>query len=162
MACSPTLVSYCFAQFLTGSQWDETFWLASSPLAYINPDVCRMRSSPCAGGFEYHHRSPANHRRRRKRNPVPGDISGPLCSWDIYIEGPGPPGWGRQQNVATSPTGLGSENDALERTSSNCKRQTNLSSESMLHKDYENKSSIKKTAGRESKRGFSPRRTGWR
>jgi hypothetical protein len=35
---------------------------------------------PCGGGVEYLHRSPASRRRRRKGNPVPGDVTGPLCS----------------------------------------------------------------------------------
>jgi hypothetical protein len=46
------------------------------------------------GGFKYLHRSPASRRRRRKGNPVPGGITGPLCSWERYILGHGPPGWG--------------------------------------------------------------------
>jgi hypothetical protein len=49
---------------------------------------------PREGGFEYLHRSPTSHRRRRKGNPVPGGISGPPCSWGISIRGPGPPGLG--------------------------------------------------------------------
>jgi hypothetical protein len=36
-----------------------------------------------AGGIEYLHRSPASCRRRRKGNSVPGDITGPPCSWGI-------------------------------------------------------------------------------
>jgi hypothetical protein len=36
------------------------------------------------GGFEYLHRSPASHRRRRKGKSVPGSITGPLLSWVIY------------------------------------------------------------------------------
>jgi hypothetical protein len=39
--------------------------------------------TPRGGGFEYLHRSPASRRRRRKRNPVPGHITGPPCSWGI-------------------------------------------------------------------------------
>jgi hypothetical protein len=51
-------------------------------------------SLPCGGGVEYLHRSPASRRRRRKGNPVPGDINGPPCSWGIYVREPVPPGWG--------------------------------------------------------------------
>jgi hypothetical protein len=29
-----------------------------------------------------------------RANPAPGDITGPPCSWGIWIRGPGPPGWG--------------------------------------------------------------------
>jgi hypothetical protein len=36
---------------------------------------------PCGGGLEYFHSSPATHRRRRKRNPVPGVITAPPCHW---------------------------------------------------------------------------------
>jgi hypothetical protein len=41
---------------------------------------------------EYFHRSPASRRKRRKGNPVPGGITGPSCSWGIWIREPGPPG----------------------------------------------------------------------
>jgi hypothetical protein len=41
------------------------------------------RAHPRGGVFEYLHRSAANRRRRRKRNPVPGGITGPPCSWGI-------------------------------------------------------------------------------
>jgi hypothetical protein len=34
---------------------------------------------PCGGEFEYLHRNPASSRRRRKGNPFPGSIAGPLC-----------------------------------------------------------------------------------
>jgi hypothetical protein len=50
--------------------------------------------TPCGGGIESLHRSPASRKRRRKVNPMPGGISGPPCSWEIWIRGPGPPGWG--------------------------------------------------------------------
>jgi hypothetical protein len=33
----------------------------------------------------------ASRRRRRKRDPVPGGITRPPCSWGIQIQGPGPP-----------------------------------------------------------------------
>jgi hypothetical protein len=36
---------------------------------------------------------PASRRRRRKRNPVPGCITGPPCSCGIWIRRPGRPGW---------------------------------------------------------------------
>jgi hypothetical protein len=48
--------------------------------------------SPCGGGLEYLPSSLASHKRRQKGNPVPGGITGPPCSWEIYIWGPGPPG----------------------------------------------------------------------
>jgi hypothetical protein len=39
---------------------------------------------------------------------------------------------------------------ALAKTSSNCKRQTVLSSKKMLHKDYDYKYSVEKKTGRDS------------
>jgi hypothetical protein len=39
--------------------------------------------SPCEGGVEYLHRSPASRKRHRIGNPVPGGITGPPCSWGI-------------------------------------------------------------------------------
>jgi hypothetical protein len=46
----------------------------------------RKKSSseyPCGGGLEYLHRSPASRKRLQKGNPLPGGITGPLCSWGI-------------------------------------------------------------------------------
>jgi hypothetical protein len=37
--------------------------------------------TPCGGGLEYLHRSPASCKRRQKGNPLPGSITGLLCSW---------------------------------------------------------------------------------
>jgi hypothetical protein len=34
--------------------------------------------SPCGGGLQYLHRSPVSRKRRRKENPVPRGITGPL------------------------------------------------------------------------------------
>jgi hypothetical protein len=45
-------------------------------------NVLYCLTSP-GGGIEYLHRSPASRRRRRKGNPVPGDTTGPPCSWGI-------------------------------------------------------------------------------
>jgi hypothetical protein len=39
---------------------------------------------PCEGVFEYLHRSPASRRRRRKVNPVPRGVTGPLFLRDKY------------------------------------------------------------------------------
>jgi hypothetical protein len=50
---------------------------------------------PCVCGF---HRSPDSLRRGRKGNPVPGGITGPPCSWGIYIREPDPPGWGNLES----------------------------------------------------------------
>jgi hypothetical protein len=46
------------------------------------------------GGLQHLHHSPASRKRRCKGNLVPGGITGPPCSWEIYLRGPGPPGWG--------------------------------------------------------------------
>jgi hypothetical protein len=45
--------------------------------------ISYVKSFPLVGRFEYFHRSPASRRRRRKGNPVPGGITGPLCAWGI-------------------------------------------------------------------------------
>jgi hypothetical protein len=45
------------------------------------------------GGLEYFHRSTASSKRRRKGNPMRGGITGPPCSWGIWIQEPGPRGW---------------------------------------------------------------------
>jgi hypothetical protein len=39
-------------------------------------------SSLCGGGLEYLHCSLLSRRMWQKRNPVPGDIFGPLCHWE--------------------------------------------------------------------------------
>jgi hypothetical protein len=43
-----------------------------------------LRDNLCEGGIEYLHRSLASHKRRRRRNPVPGGISGPLWVWECF------------------------------------------------------------------------------
>jgi hypothetical protein len=40
-------------------------------------------SFSCGGRLVHLHRSPASRKVRRKGNPVPGGITGPLCSWGI-------------------------------------------------------------------------------
>jgi hypothetical protein len=42
-----------------------------------------LLDTPYGGGLEYLHRCPASRKRRQKGNPVPGDITGPPCSWGI-------------------------------------------------------------------------------
>jgi hypothetical protein len=56
--------------------------------------------SPRGSRFEYLYRSPASRRRRRKGNPVPGRISGPPCSWGIWMLGYWPPGSGSLESEA--------------------------------------------------------------
>jgi hypothetical protein len=41
------------------------------------------KQSPCGGGLEYLHRSPASRKRRRKGSPMTGGIPRPPCSWGI-------------------------------------------------------------------------------
>jgi hypothetical protein len=62
---------------------ETVFSMWSVPRCYITRTQAWEESdiSPCGGGVKYLHRSPASHRRRRKLNPVPGSITGPLCSW---------------------------------------------------------------------------------
>jgi hypothetical protein len=50
--------------------------------------------TPCGGGFEYLHRSPASRRRRRKGNPVPGGITVPPCYWGDINTGTWPSRFG--------------------------------------------------------------------
>jgi hypothetical protein len=93
----------------------STVRLFSVRYEQVRYEACVIRSyfpqSPYGGGFEYLQRSPARRRRRRKENPVPGGITGPPCSWGMYIREPGPPGWRvsnlRQLHLITSPAGLG-------------------------------------------------------
>jgi hypothetical protein len=79
-------------------------------------------SAPCSGGVEYLHRDPASRRRRRKEKSR---------TWDSKMWS-----WVRQD--------WDMRMAALAMASSNCKRQTIVSSERMLHKDYNDKCSVKK------------------
>jgi hypothetical protein len=65
--------------------------------------ILQIQIPPCGGGLEYLHRSPASRIRRRKGNPVPGNITGPLGHWGTYryIKEPGPPGWGLAARLMT-------------------------------------------------------------
>jgi hypothetical protein len=56
----------------------------------------RKQLPPCRGGLEYHRRGPASRRRRRKGNPVPGDVTGPPCHWRTSRLG----GWHRADDLA--------------------------------------------------------------
>jgi hypothetical protein len=83
-------------------------------------------SRPCGGGVEYFHRRPASRRRRQKRNPVDGGVTGPSFSGgykygDLALQVGGVPNL-KQWNVVMSPAGLGPEN----------------------HRDYECKCSVEK------------------
>jgi hypothetical protein len=63
--------------YLFGALSDER--TGSIPERYIYRDLFLE----VGGELEYHHRSPASRKRRRKGNPVPGGITGPPCSWGI-------------------------------------------------------------------------------
>jgi hypothetical protein len=54
---------------------------AENTLPHITWLTRVIGSIPWGGGLEYLHCSPASRKRRRKGNPVPGDITGPPCSW---------------------------------------------------------------------------------
>jgi hypothetical protein len=47
---------------------------------YVSPRM-NYTSFLCGGGIESLHRSPASRKRRRKGNPVPGDIARSPCYW---------------------------------------------------------------------------------
>jgi hypothetical protein len=106
---------------------------------------------PCGGGVEYHHRSPASRRRQRKGNPMSGDITGPPCAWGIYVRGPGPPGWGgggfKPETVKCGHESRGTrtwEWLRLRGPATIVNDRPILSSERMLHKDYDHKCSVGK------------------
>jgi hypothetical protein len=70
--------------------WVTVFCMRSVPRLYDGHE--RGQSLLHGGGFEYHHRSLASRKKRRKGNPLPGAITGSPCSWGIKIRGPDPPG----------------------------------------------------------------------
>jgi hypothetical protein len=87
----------------TGFPFRRLLRLSGLPWGYTNPPRHRVRSTvgansvhstetavasilstnPCGGGLEYLHRSPASRKRRQKRNPVAGGITGLPCFWGI-------------------------------------------------------------------------------
>jgi hypothetical protein len=104
----------------------------------------------CGGGFEYLHRSTAS-KRRRKGNSVPGGIPGPPCAWGIYIPGPGPPDWGSLEFETVK---CGHESRGIrtkewmrwQGSAAVVNYRSTLSSERMLHKEYDCKCSIEKNS----------------
>jgi hypothetical protein len=126
-----------------------------------------LESIPCGGVVEYFHRSPASRRRRRKWNPVPGGITGPPCSWgckygDIALQVGESRIWDSK---------IWSESDGTltwewlrwQRPATTVHYRPIFSSETMLYKDYNHKSSVEKTNnGRGLSRGLVPRETIWR
>jgi hypothetical protein len=78
---------------------------------------------------------------------VPGGITGPPCSWRIKIRGHGLQVGGvsnlTQPNMVMSPTGLRPENDCAGPEAVVTDRPT-LSSERLLHKDYNRRGSVDK------------------
>jgi hypothetical protein len=108
---------------------------------------------------------PASCRRHQKGNPVPLGTTAPSCSWEIYIQGPGPPGWGvlkvkcgRESRRTWTWEWLrwwGPAAIVYDRPI--------LSSKGMLLKDYDCKFSFgKKGYWLCVSRGLLPRRTDWR
>jgi hypothetical protein len=79
-----------------------------------------------------------------KGNPVSGDITGPPSSWGIWIRGPGPPGWGSLESETVKcgheSCGTGNWQWLLWRGPGTVVNDRPvLSSERMLHKDYNRK-----------------------
>jgi hypothetical protein len=117
---------------------------------YLVKNVWWSSGTPCGGGFEYLHRSPASSRRRRKWNPVPGIITGPSCSRGDRNTGNWPsPGW---ESLECETVKYGQET-CWTRTrewlhwrmpAAIVNDRPILSSERTLHKDYESKYSVKR------------------
>jgi hypothetical protein len=82
--------------------WAFNMHFPTIPLRYISGHSDKNEVLPCGGGVEYLHRNPASRRRRRK---------GKSRIWDSKI-------WSRVPRVSDP------KMTTLERTSSNCKRQT--------------------------------------
>jgi hypothetical protein len=106
--------------------------------------------------------SPASCRRRRKGNPVPG----PACSWGMYIQGPGPPGWGSVESERVKyghqlPWDSDLRMVALARASSNCKYQTcPLVREGTSHQQTRNCLTVIKIWSWATDGCLTPRKTG--
>jgi hypothetical protein len=133
------------------------FSVGSAPKLY-NENLTRV---------EYFHLSTASRRRRRKGNPVPGGIIGPPCSLRIYIQGPGLPGWAslESKTLKCGPESRGTRPWELlswRGTAATVNDTNILSSERVLHKDYNRKFSVWKKKCSWVSRGLSPRRTVWR
>jgi hypothetical protein len=119
----------------------------------------------CGGGFEYLHRSPASRRRRRKVNPVPGDITESPSSREIWIREPGLEVRGslESENLKCAHESHGTRTGKWLRwrePTAIVNDRPILSSERMLHKDYNGKCSVEKVLV--VSRILSPRKTDWR
>jgi hypothetical protein len=115
----------------------------------------RLALQSVEASSNYLHRSPASRKRRRKGNPVPVDINGPPYSWGIQIREPGPPVWGSLESK-TVKCGHGSRRTLTwellrwRAPAAFVNDSPILSSERMLHKDYDRKCSTeKKKSGRD-------------
>jgi hypothetical protein len=108
--------------------------------------------TPCGGGFEYLYRSHASRRRQTNGNSIPGGILGPPCHWGTQIRGPGPPGWGslKSETVKCGHKSHGTRTREWLRwrwAATIVNDRPILSSERMLLKDYDSKSSVEKISG---------------
>jgi hypothetical protein len=141
--------------------------LPSNGSTRYNIMTVQGQNTLCGGGFQYLHRSHESRRRRRKGNPVPGGITGPPYFWAVKIRGPGPPGWG---SLEFETVNYGHESRGIRtrewlpwrRPAVIVKDRTILSSERMLHKDYDRKCSVEKENWSSVSRGLVPGRTEWR
>jgi hypothetical protein len=100
-----------------------------------------LASLPRGGRIEYLHRSPVSRRRRQKQNQVPGNITGSSCPWGIWIRGSGPPHLGNleSETVKYVKESRGSRTWEWLRwrgLADIINDRPSLSSERMLHKDY--------------------------
>jgi hypothetical protein len=106
-------------------------------------------------GSNYLHRSPASRKRRWEGNPVPGRITGPPCSWGIYIRAPGHQ-IGEVSNLRQLKCGHESCGTQTwvrmrwRRSATIVNDRLILSSERRLHKEYDRRCSIENSSDRES------------
>jgi hypothetical protein len=102
-----------------------------TPYYSQNCDQCTNNRGglfPCGGGIEYLHRSPASRKRRRKGNPVPGDLGNPVPGGykygDLALQVGGSLNNWDNKIWYWVPLDSDSSGTALARTSSNNKLQT--------------------------------------
>jgi hypothetical protein len=138
--------------------------LTTSPVFLSSLSLCKL-VTPSGGGVEYLHRSPVSRRRRRKGNPVPGGITGPLCSWgglntETWSYSVGESRIWDSKIREWVPRDSDQRMTALARTSSNCKRQTHyLVREVALRQQTRNSLAVTKIWSGASDGSLTPRQT---
>jgi hypothetical protein len=144
-----TSVEYTCNNFLKNLLW---YVLYSVRLEFMHQPIADWPSRVWGGGSKCLHRSPASRKRRRKGNPVPGDIN--TGTWA--------PGWGSLESETVKcgheSCGPGTWEWVRWRGPAeivNCKPI--LSSERKLHKDYDRRGLIEKKIWSWVSRGSAPR-----